>query len=219
MHKFLIITLLSIVLIGCGQGAVLVPVGAGSWFNHDRRSAKTIIDDQAITIQANFAIAKNQPIWKSSHISTLSYNNAILLVGQTKNNAYKQEIEKIVQKVNGVGTIYNQITVGPSISLDKRACDTWITTQVKSRIISNRNVGMNRVKVITENSVVYLMGALTPDETNITINIARCVPWVTKVVTVLEPQTDVVGPSKPIEPIKTSDNCTVDKRTVFNNDK
>ena len=42
--------------------AVLVPVGAGSWFNHDRRTARTIIDDQAITVKTNLAIAKNKPM-------------------------------------------------------------------------------------------------------------------------------------------------------------
>lgn len=213
MHKLLLSLIVCCSLIGCGQEAVLVPVAAGSWFNQDRRSAKTIIGDQSITVKANIAIAKNQPIWKASHISTLSYNNAILLVGQTKNNIYRQDIEKIVQKINGIGTIYNQITVGPSISLDKRACDTWITTKVKSRIINNNNVGINRVKVITEDSVVYLMGALTPDEYNAAINIARCVPGVKKVVTVFEQQADVVGPPNPIPKVATT-NCTVDKKSA-----
>ncbi|HSX20874.1 MAG TPA: BON domain-containing protein, partial [Gammaproteobacteria bacterium] len=163
---------LCLLLIGCGNEAVLVPVAAGSWFNFDRRPAKTIVEDQAVTVKANLALAKNKPIWKASHVSTLSYNNSILLVGQTKEPYYKHEIEKIVHKVSGVSTIYNQITVGCPIPLSTRTNDTWLTAQVKARILSNRNVGMNRVKVITEDSVVYLMGALTEDEAEIAIRIA-----------------------------------------------
>jgi osmotically-inducible protein OsmY len=194
MHKVISICIISLTVIGCTPAAdVVAPVAAGSWFNHDRRSAKTIIDDQKITVKTNLAIAKNKAIWKDSHISTLSYNNSLLLVGQTKTQAYKNEVEKIAQKVGGVSTIYNQITVGNPISLSTRANDTWITTQVKARIVSNRNVGINRVKVITENNVVYLMGALTEDEEQSTIAIARRVPGVQKVVTIIDRQEDVVG--------------------------
>ena len=128
------------------------------------------------------------------------------MVGQTKKPAYKTEVEKIVQNIGGVGTIYNQITVGEPISLSTRGNDTWITTQVKTRIMSNRDVGMNRVKVITENSVVYLMGALTQDEEHIAVNIARCVPCVKKVVTVLEREANLEGANPPI-PKKS--NCDV----------
>jgi osmotically-inducible protein OsmY len=187
MLKTIAILLSCAILTGCTAAGESIPfVAAGTWFNHDRRDAKTIIDDQAITVKANLAIAKNKQIWKDSHVSTLSYNNTLLLVGQTKSQVYKQQIEKIVQPISGLGTIYNQITVGPLICLQTRANDTWITTQVKARIISNRNVGINRVKVITEDSVVYLMGALTPDEEQTTIDIARRVPCVKKVITIVE---------------------------------
>ena len=198
MYKLVVIGLCAAALIGCGNEAVLVPVAAGSWLNFDRRPAKTIIDDQTLTLKANTALARNRPIWRDSHISTLSYNNSILLVGQTKNNAYKTEVEKIVQKIGGVGSIYNQITIGCPVPLATRSNDSWITTQVKTRIMTNRNVGINRVKVITEDSVVYLMGALTQDEEVTTIRIARCVPGVKKVVTVLERQEEVTGAPPPV---------------------
>lgn len=194
MRKTLVILLSCAILSGCTAAGESIPfVAAGTWFNHDRRTAKAIIDDQAITVKANLAIAKNKQIWKDSHVSTLSYNNTLLLVGQTKSQPYKRQIEKIVQPISGLGTIYNQITVAPLISLQTRANDTWITTQVKSRIISNRNVGINRVKVITEDSVVYLMGALTADEEQTTLDIARRVPCVTKVITIVEREEEPVN--------------------------
>ncbi len=199
MPKILLTLCLALLLCGCGNEAILAPVVAGSWFNFDRRPAKTIIDDQTLTLKANLALAKNKPIWRCSHISTLSYNNSILLVGQTPSKASKQEIEKIVKNIDGVGSIYNQITVAAPISLGTRSNDTWITTQVKSRIMTNRNVGINRVKVITEACVVYLMGALTHDEECTAIQIARCVPGVKKVVTVIERPENVSGTPPPVD--------------------
>ncbi len=191
MLKKIFICIFCSTLFGCINDAV-APSAAGSWFNHDRRTAKAIVDDQSITVKANLALAKNKTIWNNSHISTLSYNGALLLVGQTPNEVNKLDIKKIIANVSGVTSVYDQITVGPSIPLKARACDTWITTQVKARIISNRDIGINRVKVITENGTVYLMGSLTQDEEDTTINIARRVPGVQKVVSIIERQAAVV---------------------------
>jgi osmotically-inducible protein OsmY len=157
-----------------------------SWFNMDRRTAGAIVDDQTIPIKANLAIAKNKIVWKESHISTLSYNNSLLLVGQTKSQAHKQEIERMLTPISEIGNIYNQITVGEPIPMKARANDTWITTQVKAKLISNRAVGINRVKVITEDGVVYLMGRLTKNEEATITDIVRRVNGVNKVVTVFE---------------------------------
>lgn len=188
MHKHILLILICAALSGC-VGESLPVVGAGTWFNFDRRQASAIVDDQTITVKTNLALAKNKAIWKSSHISTLTYNNSLLLVGQTPTQAEKDQIEKIIQPIPGISAIYNQITVGQPVPLPVRCNDTYITSQVKCRIVSNRNVGMNRVKVITENGVVYLMGALTRDEQQTAVNIARRVPGVKKVVTIIEPET------------------------------
>lgn len=185
--KFIFILLATILLQGCIDTAVVPATAGGSWFNHDRRTAGAIVDDQTVNIRANLAIAKDKRIWKESHVSTLSYNNTLLLVGQTKTTSNKRQIENIVKPLSGVGNIYNQISVGDPIPMSIRCNDTWITTQVKARIMSNRNIGINRVKVITEDSVVYLMGMLTKDEEDSTIEVARRVPGVKRVVTVIEP--------------------------------
>jgi osmotically-inducible protein OsmY len=185
INRITLISTLVFTLTGCFQETV-PPVAAGSWFNHDRRTARTIMDDQAITIKANLAIAKNKKVWKESHISTLSYNNALLLVGQTETQANKHEIEKMLEPIGEIGNIYNQITVGETIPLKVRANDTWITTQVKAKLIGNTDVGINRVKVLTEDGTVYLMGKLTVDEENIALDMARRIKGVKKVVAVIE---------------------------------
>lgn len=187
LKKISIILCATAVLTGCIDDAVIPISAGGSWFNHDRRTARTIVDDQAITVRANLAIAKDKSVWKDSHISTLSYNNTLLLVGQTRSTKNKDEIENLLKPLTGIGSIYNQITVSEPISMTIRANDTWLTTQVKARIIGDRDVGMNRVKVITENSIVYLMGKLTRDEEQSTIEIVRRVPGVERVVTIIEP--------------------------------
>ncbi len=185
MHKVILVIIIGVFVSGCASDTVGVSA-IGTWLNHDRRNAKTIIEDNAISVKANLAIAKNQAIWKDSHISTLSYNNSLLLVGQTKTPSNKDYLPKLLEPIEGISAIYNQVTVGSPLSIKCRTNDTWITTQVKARIISNRDVGINRVKVITEDNTVYLMGSLTQDEEQIAVNITRRVPGVKKVVTIIE---------------------------------
>ena len=45
-----------------------------------------------------------------------------------------------------------------------RTSDTWITTKVKSWLLGSTDTEGLRVKVVTENGVVYLMGLATREE-------------------------------------------------------
>lgn len=185
LSKAIAISISVLIISACTPGTG-GPSVAGTWFNHDRRTADAIVDDQAIAAKANIAISKNKALWKDSHISTLTYNNSILLVGQTKNRLHKDQLDKMLAPISGLGNIYNQVTIGEPIPLKTRAKDTWITTQAKTKIVSNRDIGMNRVKVITENGVIYLMGMLTTDEEEIVTDMVRRIDGVKKVVTVIE---------------------------------
>lgn len=185
MNKLAII-IFSVLLSGCVADTVTSAATGGTWLNHDRRTAGVIIDDQAISVKANLALAKNKELWQSSHISALTYNGSLLLVGQTTCPAYKEQIQQLMEPIEGIQVIYNQITIQKPIPLKERSCDTWITAQVKAKLIANRDVGINRVKVITEDGTVYLMGKLTRDEQQIASNIVRRVSGVKKVVTVFK---------------------------------
>lgn len=184
LAKPIIIGTVLVTLTGCMQDSN--QVASNSWFNLDRRTPGTMVDDQSIAIKANLAIAKNKKIWQDSHISMLSYNNSLLLVGQTKSYKNKEQIEKLLEPIAEIGNIYNQISVTDPIPLKVRANDAWITTQVKAKLLSNRDVGMNRVKVLTEDGTVYLMGMLTRSEEQTASDLARRVAGVNKVITVVE---------------------------------
>ena len=70
----------------------------------------------------------------------------------------------VVRKIEDVRRIYNELEVGEATGAGARTNDTWITTQVKSKLLASSDTPGRRVKVVTENSVVYLMGLLTEAE-------------------------------------------------------
>jgi len=171
------------------QGCVAAAAGAatgGAVVARDRRTAGTILDDQSIEIKANYAIARHKELWKKSHISILSFNNVLLLVGQTPTEEYRKEIEAAVSEIPKVRRVHNEIQVEPPVSLATRSLDSWITTQIKTKLIGSKTVSAARIKVITEDKVVYLMGLTTPEEELTATEIARAIPQVDKVVQIFE---------------------------------
>jgi osmotically-inducible protein OsmY len=67
-----------------------------------------------------------------------------------------------------------------------RSNDTLITTKVHARFLDAQKFNPLHVKVVTENSIVYIMGLVTKQEANDATEIARTTSGVQKVVRVFE---------------------------------
>ena len=64
--------------------------------------------------------------------------------------------------------------------------DSWNTTKVKTKLLANSELEGGRIKVVTENGVVYLMGLVTRDESTRAAEYARQTGGVQKVVRIFE---------------------------------
>lgn len=172
-------------LAGC---AVCAASGAatGVTMASDRRTAGTIVDDKSMELKAMNILSKNPILWKTSHLSVVSYNNALLLTGQTLNADLKHQAEDALRGLPKVTKIYNELEVKPPISFAKRSKDSWITAQIKAKMLGTKGFNPLRVKVITEDNIVYLLGLTTPDEEMIATDIARAINGVEKVVQIFE---------------------------------
>lgn len=154
--------------------------------SHDRRSAGTVVDDRMLELRVLAKInemLKNDP---DSHLSAVAYNSSILLVGQASNDSFKHDVESAIRDIAGVGRIYNEITIDEVISPLVRSKDTWITTKVKGNMVLERYFDSTRVKVVTENGIVYLLGLVTQKEEDLAVDLARHVDGVKKVITLFE---------------------------------
>ena len=64
--------------------------------------------------------------------------------------------------------------------------DTWITTKVKTRMLKDKALDVTRIKVITENGEVFLLGVVSRDQADLAVDIARNTAGVRKVVKVFD---------------------------------
>ena len=92
----------------------------------------------------------------------------------------------MVRKVRGVRRIYNELEIAAPSSGMTRTSDAWITTKVKSWLIGSSDIEGTRVKVVTENGVVYLMGLATAEEASRVADTAANLSGVQRVVKLFE---------------------------------
>ena len=166
MRKLVTLLLLSLA-VAClsGCGAIMSSAGAGPIEEDDgERTFAQQVADESIETKAKVNINAASEGYDNAHLTIVSYNGFVLLAGQVPSEDLKTLAADVVREVDDVRRIYNELEIGPAVTAGTITNDTWITTQVKSKLLASSDTPGTRVKVVTENSVVYLMGLLTEAE-------------------------------------------------------
>ena len=159
-------------------------IWGGSMVVTDRRTSGTQIDDQAIELKSVRRIA--DVIADRGHVNVTSYNRLVLITGEVPTEADKTAVEQAVMRIENVRSIVNELTLTAPSSLSARSNDTLMTSKVKASMVDAKDIQSNAFKVVSERSVVYLMGRVTEREANRAADVARGVSGVQKVVKVFE---------------------------------
>lgn len=172
-------------LTGCSQ---FISATSDGPYHEDygRRTPGTAMDDELIETKIKVNFTKGSDALANSPIGVYAYNGVVLLTGQTANQDTKVEAGKTAEKTRKVRKVHNEIELSGPISTLSTANDGWITSKIKSKMILAEEVQSSRVKVITENGVVFLMGLLTNAEADRAADVARNTSGVRKVVKIFE---------------------------------
>uniref|UniRef100_A0A7C1X6A8 BON domain-containing protein n=1 Tax=Pseudomonas graminis TaxID=158627 RepID=A0A7C1X6A8_9PSED len=156
----------------------------------DDRGTRTFgskIDDSLIETKVSVNIAKANPdLDNASHIVVTSFNGIVLLAGQTPRADLKQLAEQTASQVQKVKKVNNELQVtGPS-SMLARSNDAWLTSKIKTEMLTDSAIPGSRIKVVTENGIVYLLGLLNQAEATRATNLVQGVGGVQKIVKLFE---------------------------------
>lgn len=154
--------------------------------NPGKRSLGAWVDDQSIETLITVNLEKNNSEFKKNHVIVVSFNGYVLLVGQVATPELKADAERIANQSLKQRKVYNELEVSGPTTVLTRTSDSWITSKIKTRMIGTSGFPSSRIKVITENGAVYLMGLVTPEEAQMAVNIARESYGVQKIVKVFE---------------------------------
>ncbi|MCW2269862.1 BON domain-containing protein [Pseudomonas sp. GD03860] len=156
----------------------------------DDRGTRTFgskIDDSLIETKVAVNVAKASPdLDKNSHIVVSSYNGIVLLAGQTPRADLKSLAEQAAGQVQRVKKVHNELQVLPPSSILARNNDAWLTTKIKTQMLTDNSIPGSRIKVITENGIVYMLGLLTQQEATRATNLVQGVSGVQKIVKLFE---------------------------------
>ncbi len=172
-------------LAGCGSFLAAID---SSTIEDDpgKRTMGAKMDDESIETKAEVNINAADPRFKEAHYSIISFNGFVLIVGQVPDEDLRQKASDVLREIRKVRRIYNELEVRGNTSAMTRSSDTWITTKVKSELLANNTIEGNRVKVVTENGVVYLMGLVSKTEAERITTAVRGNSGVQKVVQLFE---------------------------------
>ena len=184
-NYFLISFILSITILlsGCAAGILGVPTSYS-----DRRTAESQITDEKLEWQT---VLKTQDIEGEFRVNFVSYNQVVLITGQSPSQEIIDKIFNIVTNMKNVKKIKNYMTVGPENTVRGIANDIAITSNVISRVFAEDDkdqtpLSILHMKVFTEEGAVYLMGILNQQEVDKAISIAKSSRGVKKVVPLFE---------------------------------
>lgn len=184
----LLTLLLSVVALSTAlNGCVPVVAGgaaAGGLAAADRRTSGAYVDDEAIEWKTNGEIEKQ--LRNKVHINVTSFNRNVLLTGEAIDEDAKKQAEQIAKEIANVRNVTNELQIGLASTITDRSNDTYLTSMVKGKMLKENRFPANYVKVVTEASVVYLMGMVTRQEADDAVEVARSIDGVEKVVKVFE---------------------------------
>lgn len=150
------------------------------------RTPGVMMDDEALEKVVERQIRRSDPDFDSAHLVIVSYNSVVLLLGQVASEALKARAQEVTKDIAKVRRVHNELGVGGPISYMARANDGNLTTKVKAKLIAAKTTPGRKVKVQTENGVVYLMGMLTREEADQAVEVAKTAYGVQKIVRVFE---------------------------------
>jgi len=157
----LAILLSALLLQGCVAAAVVGTAAVGTKAATDPRTVGTQVDDSTLELRVNSALSKDEQIKKQARINVTAYQGKVLLTGQSPTPDLSARAKQIAMGVEGTTEVFNEVRQGQPIGLGTASSDTWITTKVRSQLLSTDQVKSSNVKVTTENSEVFLMGLVT----------------------------------------------------------
>ncbi|MCC7515919.1 MAG: BON domain-containing protein [Pseudomonadales bacterium] len=154
--------------------------------NAGKRTMGAALDDSRIEDVALVNIKKVSPEMRKGNITVVSFNGVVLLLGQVPSETLRTKAAEAASKVQKVRQVQNELTVGRNITFGARSYDSWLTTKVKTKYAFNNDVNGQRVKVVTENKVIYLMGLMKRREADLAASSAQTTSGARRIVKAFE---------------------------------
>ena len=185
-RKLFIAMIIVCALPSCVATAVMGGAVAGS-AAFDKRPVQQQVDDTTLTSKVRTALVREKDM-PSRLLSVDVLEGKVTLTGYLPSQQHIERAEIIVKEVPGVLGVRSEVRIGEP-SADSWMSDSWITTQIKSRLFGEGISSGVNVRVKTVDGLVYLQGIVDSDDQRYkAAGIARSVDGVVDVKNLLQVQ-------------------------------
>ncbi|MDR9829471.1 BON domain-containing protein [Vibrio sp. FNV 38] len=178
--KLLTTAVLTLSLSGCA-GLFLAGAATTATIVTDTRSTSEMWKDNNIEFEIA-SITNKTPYIENVRISGSSYQGVVVLMGQANDKALLSQLVDDVEQIDGVTEVYDQVRQREPLTVSGISRDSWLTTKVKSALLTEKDLNGIKVKVITEDEEVFLLGYVTHHHADIATEVARNISGVKRVI-------------------------------------
>ncbi len=144
------------------------------------------LDDSRNEILAQKRIKNAHAELRDAHINVASVNGIMLITGQAPRPELIHLVTQTVEALRNAKRVYNELTLAGPTSFISRTNDSVLSTKLRLNLANDEDTDASRIRVVTENGVVYLMGLVTRAEADAAVEIAKEIYGVQKIVKVFE---------------------------------
>jgi osmotically-inducible protein OsmY len=166
---------------GCAGAVIGAGATAGTAAVQERGLDGAIVDSRIQATLNNGWLEYDKNLFP--HLASSVYEGRVLLTGVVKTEDQRAEIVRQAWAIRGVREVINELLVDPGGTTGTFARDSWISTQLRTKLLFDRDVLAINYSVETVRHTVYLFGvAQDKQELDRVINYARNIEYVSRVV-------------------------------------
>ncbi|KAA0014255.1 BON domain-containing protein [Billgrantia pellis] len=154
--------------------------------NYGKRTLGAQVEDESIETKIAHNLRRTDARLGDARINVDSYNGIVLLTGQVPSEELKEKASEVALAVRNVRDVHNELSVAANLPASQRLSDTWINTRIRTTLAADQSIDTGRLRFITENATVYIMGMVTRAEADRIVEAVADVGGIQRIVKVFD---------------------------------
>jgi osmotically-inducible protein OsmY len=166
-------------------GLLLTMAALAACSSHESRTVGTTFNDQQLEYEVVSNIRSDPAFGEHDHIKVEVHQGVVLLAGETVSEENKLLATRLAEQPRLSQRVINELEIGRRAGFGGKLDNSWLTAKVNTILLAENPVPGyegKRIKVISSQNTVYLMGFVTREEGQKVAEVVSNIRGVEKVV-------------------------------------
>lgn len=154
--------------------------------NYGERTLGAKVEDESIETKITHNLRRSDARLDDARINVDSFNGIVLLTGQVPSEELKEKANEVALDVRNVRDVHNELSIAGNLPASQRLADTWTNTRIRTTLAADQSIDTSRLRFVTENDTVYVMGLVRQAEADRIVNAIADIGGVQRIVKVFD---------------------------------